>query len=45
MACYDSAREITSLNVLDWAKNAENLGAGEILLTLLIEMALLKAWM
>lgn len=33
VACFDSAREITSLNVLDWAKKVEDFGAGEILLT------------
>ena len=33
VACYDSAREVTNLDVLTWAKRAEDLGAGEILLT------------
>ncbi len=34
-ACTENARNKTSLNVLDWAKEAEKLGAGEIVLTLI----------
>jgi len=33
MACYDSAREYTDTNVITWAKEAVERGAGEILLT------------
>ena len=33
LACYDSAREVTNIDVMDWAREGENLGAGEILLT------------
>jgi imidazole glycerol-phosphate synthase subunit HisF len=32
-ACYDSAREYTQLEVVEWAKRGVELGAGEILLT------------
>jgi len=33
MVCYDSAREYTNTEVRDWAKEAVERGAGEILLT------------
>ena len=33
IAYTDNGREYTGLNALDWAKKAEELGAGEILLT------------
>lgn len=32
-ACYDSAREYTQMDVVEWAQQAAELGAGEILLT------------
>ncbi|MCC7532421.1 MAG: imidazole glycerol phosphate synthase subunit HisF [Bacteroidia bacterium] len=33
VAAYDSAREYTDMNVVEWAQKAVELGAGEILLT------------
>lgn len=33
LAYYDNGRENSSLDVIEWAKKAESLGAGEILLT------------
>jgi cyclase len=42
MVCYDSAREYTDLEVVDWAKEAVSRGAGEILLTSVDQEGTLK---